>query len=260
MSAKILSHQENGIKTIVINRPEIKNAVDDETMNLLRAEVEQSSDDGTRVVIIKGADGAFSSGADIKRAVSSKLNPESAVAILTDSYAPAIKAVRNCPWPVIAAIDGAAAGIGLDLALACDIRLASEDAQLSELFIRVGLIPDGGGTYNLQRLVGPAKAMELTFTGDTVDAEEALKLGLVNHVYTSDEFEKSVAHFAKKIAMQSPVALRKGKAAILAAQTGTLEEAMAREAQSQLEIFQSVDGFEGFRAFMEKRAPVWKGK
>ncbi len=257
MSNTVLCIRNNFITTITINRPDVKNAVDDETMNQIRKEVEESYEDGSRVVILTGNGGAFSSGADIKKALQSKLNPEEAISVLTDSYAPAIKAVRNCPCPVIAAIDGIAAGIGLDLALACDIRLVSDTAQLSELFIRVGLVPDGGGTYNLQRLVGPAKAMELTFTGDSVPADEALKLGMVNHVFSSDTFTDDVMKFASKIAMQSPTAIRKAKTAILAAQTGTLEDAMSREAKLQLEIFQSEDGFEGFRAFLEKRPPKW---
>lgn len=249
--------RQHRITQISIHRPEVKNAVDDATMNAIREEVLKSYIDGTRVVILSGSHGAFSSGADIKKALASNLNPKEAISILTDSYGPAIRAVRNCPCPVIAAIDGVAAGIGLDLALACDIRLASETAQLSELFIRVGLVPDGGGTYHLQRLVGVAKAMELTYTGDSVPAQEALRLGMVNQVYPSASFEADVMAFAKKIAMQSPTAIRKAKAAILMAQTGTLEEAMDREAQAQLEIFESEDGFEGFRAFLEKRPPKW---
>src|SRR5690242_4430592 len=142
--------KQNGVCTLTLNRPEVRNAVDGETMIALKdaiAACDEHSD--VRVVVITGAGGAFSSGADIAAAMQASITPAEAYSILTSAYAPAFKAIRGCPWPVIAAVDGMAAGIGCDLALACDIRLVSERGAFAELFIRVGLIPDGGGTYLL---------------------------------------------------------------------------------------------------------------
>ncbi|HLY28081.1 MAG TPA: enoyl-CoA hydratase-related protein, partial [Aggregatilineales bacterium] len=208
-----------------------------------------------------GAGGSFSSGADIALAQADGVTPASVYKILTDAYAPALKAIRACPWPVIAAVDGMAAGIGCDLALACDIRLASERAAFAELFIRVGLVPDGGGTYLLPRLVGLGKALEMMFTGETVDAQEALRLGLANKVFPAQSFYEDVKRYADKLSGQAPLALIRGKRAMLAALGDkSYEDAMAREASYQREIFESEDGFEGFRAFLEKRPPQWKGK
>lgn len=257
MAMPVLSEQHGRVKLITINRPEVKNAVDAVTMNFLREAILESEHDQTRVVVVTGAGGSFCSGADIKAAMSADINPEKAIEILQNSYGPTLKAIRDLKWPVIAAIDGAAAGIGLDLALACDLRLASERAVLSELFIKVGLIPDGGGTWTLQRLVGEARAREMTYTGMPVDAAKALDWGLVNHVYPVENFGQAIIEFASHIAMQSPDALRLGKKAITEAMHGSYEEALQREANYQRRIFEGKWGFEGFQAFIEKRPPRW---
>ena len=157
-------------------------------------------------------------------------------------------------------MDGVAAGIGCDLALACDLRLVSDRASFAELFIRVGLVPDGGGSWSLPRLVGLGRAMEMVLTGEAVGAEEAVRLGLANKVYPLAEFEAGVLEYATRLAAQAPLALERAKRAIYASQFGTYDEALAREAGFQREIFGSEDGFEGFRAFLEKRPPVWKGR
>ncbi|GIV58769.1 MAG: 2-(1,2-epoxy-1,2-dihydrophenyl)acetyl-CoA isomerase [Rhodothermaceae bacterium] len=255
----LVSHRD-GVCTLTLNRPAVRNAVDAATMIRLREEIEARAEDGTRVIVITGADGAFSSGADLRAALEANATADDAYRILTDAYAPALRAVRNSPWPVLAAIDGPAAGIGLDLALACDLRLASARATLAELFIRVGLIPDGGGTYTLQRLVGTGRAMEMILTGEPVTAEAALAMGLVNRVWPAEGFMDAVQAFAATIARQAPLALRRARRAVLDAQTGTFEEALAREAAHQRALLASEDGFEGFRAFLEKRPPRWKGR
>lgn len=234
------------------------NAVDVDCMNRLReALMEAENDSITRVVVIKGSNSTFCSGADIKSALASNLNPDEAIRVLQESYGPTLKTIKNLKWPVIAAIDGAAAGIGLDLALACDLRLASESALLSELFIKVGLIPDGGGTWSLQRVIGQARAREMTFTGETITAKKALEWGLVNRIIQIETFEEEVFNYASTIARQSPDALMYGKKAINEAANGTFEEALQREAEYQEEIFKGKWGFEGFRAFLEKRRPGW---
>ncbi len=259
---KLLIEKQDGVATFTINRPKTKNAVDAETMLMLGEAVRACDEYGdTRVIVITGAGGAFSSGADIMAATQSAVSPAAAISVLTDAYAPTLQAIRACPWPVIAAVDGIAAGIGCDLALTCDLRLVSERGAFAELFIRVGLVPDGGGTYLLPRLVGLGKALEMMFTGETVGAQEALALGLANKVYPTETFYEDVRTYASRLSKQSPLALVRGKRAMLAAlHDPSHAAAMAREATYQREIFESEDGFEGFRAFMEKRPPQWKGR
>jgi 2-(1,2-epoxy-1,2-dihydrophenyl)acetyl-CoA isomerase len=167
-------------------------------------------------------------------------------------------AIRNSPLPVIAAVGGVAAGLGCDLALACDLRLVSERGAFAELFIRVGLVPDGGGTYHLPRLIGVGRALELMWTGRTVHADEAVQIGLANMRFSTETFAADVQQFAAKIAEQAPHAITRGKQAVYAALDGSFEDALQREATFQREIFNSANGWEGFRAFVEKRPPNWK--
>ncbi|MCH8487161.1 MAG: enoyl-CoA hydratase/isomerase family protein [Candidatus Cyclonatronum sp.] len=257
---KLLRETRGRVALLTLNRPEIRNAVDADTMNQLReALLAAEADPEIRVVLLTGAGGAFCSGADIKSALQARLTPEKAMQILLESYGPALRCIRALKLPVIAAADGMAAGIGLDLALACDLRLASPQAGFAELFIRVGLIPDGGGTWMLQRLIGQARAKEMIFTGETVDAETALQCGLVNRVLPAvgDAFLQQALAYAAGIAQQSPDALRFGKRAIHEAAAGTYEEALEREAGYQRQIFDGPWGFEGFQAFLEKRKPGW---
>lgn len=260
MTDKLLIDQIGAVCRLTINRPRIRNAVDAETMNALRAGLQTAETDGvTRVIVITGAGGAFSSGADIAAALQN-ISPDEAIRILTDSYAPTLQAVRACRWPVIAAVDGVAAGIACDLALACDLRLVSDRASFAELFIRVGLISDGGGSWMLPRLIGLGRALDMLMTGEAVGGEEAVRIGLANRLYPTAEFETNVMQFATRLAAQAPLALVRIKRALYAAQLGTYDEALAREAGFQREILGSEDGFEGFRAFLEKRPPQWKGR
>jgi 2-(1,2-epoxy-1,2-dihydrophenyl)acetyl-CoA isomerase len=256
----LLVEMHETVKLITLNRPEVKNAVDDELMNALREALLASEEDGTRCIVLTGANGSFSSGADIKKAVARGISGDATYQLLTDVYGPTLKAIRACSLPVIAAVDGFAAGIGCDIALACDIRLISERAKFAELFIRVGLIPDGGGTYLLPRLVGTGRALEMMFTGRDVDAAEAVQIGLANHCYPLETFMSEVMAFAAHISKQSPQAIRRGKAAMLAALDSSYSDSLAREAENQREILYSADGAEGFLAFAQKRAPVWTGK
>lgn len=260
MTESVLITRHDAVTVITINRPEVRNAVDEETMTAIREALAACEDDGTRCIVLTGAGGAFSSGADIKKAVANGFSADSTYRVLTEVYGPTLKAIRSASWPVIAAVDGYAAGIGCDMALACDIRLLSERGKIAELFIRIGLIPDGGGTYLLPRLVGTGRAMEMMFTGRDVEAEEALQLGLANRVFPVDTFMDDVLEYATRISKQSPNALRLGKRAMLAALDSTYDESLSREAEYQREILNSEDGPEGFLAFAQKRAPVWKGR
>lgn len=258
MPDTLLVSRKDAVTTLTINRPEVRNALNGATCNALQRSVEACESDGTRCIVLTGAGGPFSSGADIKEFFSLGATPENIKRSLTENYAPMLKAIRASSWPVIAAVDGYAAGIGCDLALSCDLRLVSERAKFAEIFARVGLIPDGGGTYMLPRIIGLGRAMELMFTGRDVLADEALRIGLANQVYPAEPFLDEVIKFAETLAQKSPHALKRGKAAMLEALTSTFDEALAREAQYQSEIFAQPDGTEGFLAFLEKREPVWK--
>lgn len=255
----LLVERHDKVTVLTINRPEVKNAVDNVVMPAIREALAEATDDGTRCVVLTGAGGSFSSGADIKKAVANGMTPDSTYSMLTDVYGPTLKAIRSYPYPVIAAVDGFAAGIGCDMALACDIRLCSQQARFSELFIRVGLIPDGGGTYLLPRLVGTGRALEMMFTGMDLDAETAVQIGLANRVFATETFMEEVIKYAANISRQSPAALRLGKQAVQLSLNSGYDEALAREAEYQREILYGEDGIEGFLAFAQKRAPEWKG-
>lgn len=257
MTDTLLRAQQNGVTMFTLNRPATRNALNAEIMHALREGVEACANDGTRVIVIGGAGGAFSSGADIAAAMGSDPSADAAYALLTEVYGPTLLAIRNSPLPVIAAVDGVAAGLGCDLALACDLRLVSERGAFAELFIRVGLVPDGGGTYHLPRLIGVGRALELMWTGRTVRADEAVAIGLANARFSTETFADEVRAYATKIAAQAPHAVTRGKHAVYAALDGSFEEALRREAEMQREIFNDPNGWEGFHAFVEKRSPRW---
>lgn len=260
MGDTLLIARDAAVTTFTINRPQVRNAVDGPTMIALREGIERCETDGTRVIVLTGAAGAFSSGTDIGVALESGATPDDIHAMLTETYGPTLRAIRGASWPVIAAVDGMAAGLGCDLALACDLRLVSERGAFAELFIRVGLVPDGGGTWSLPRLIGSGRALELMWTGRTVAAAEAAQIGLANAVLPTATFAADVQSYAARIAAQAPLALQAGKRALYTNLDSTFAEALEREAEYQRQIFSSEDGFEGFRAFAEKRAPVWKGR
>ena len=261
MLDKLLLDRAGAVATISFNRPAVRNAVDAETMAALRQAIVACGEDAsTRVIVLTGTGGAFCSGADLSVIAQDGATPDSAWRILSEFYHPALRAIHDSRWPVIAAVDGVAAGLGCDIALACDIRLASARAQFAELFIRVGLIPDGGGTWSLPRLVGLGRALELFYSGAAVAAEEGRAIGLASHVFPAEQFPAEVAAYAGRLAAQAPLALTRIRQAVRAAQESTFAEALDREAALQREILQSEDGFEGFRAFLQKRKPSWKGR
>ena len=163
MSEMLLTERHAQVTVLTLNRPEVRNALNAEIVDELRAALTACESDGTRCIVITGAGGAFSSGADLRQGIGK--TPDEVFQVLTDHYAPALQAIRASSWPVIAAVDGYAAGIGCDLACVCDIRLLSGRGKFAELFIRIGLIPDGGGTYLLPRLVGLGRAFEMMLTG-----------------------------------------------------------------------------------------------
>ena len=172
----------------------------------------------------------------------------------------AVLKIRTMPQPVIAAVNGAAAGAGMNVALAADIRIAAEEAMFGQNFAKVGLFPDYGGTYFLPELVGPSKAAEMFYTGDMIDAQTALKLGLLNRVVPSAQLEAEARALAQRIASGPPLAVRAVKKVLFASQKEALECALEAEVAHQMKCFASEDCLEGVHAFFEKRSPQFRGR
>jgi 2-(1,2-epoxy-1,2-dihydrophenyl)acetyl-CoA isomerase len=255
----VVSEIRNAVKWVWFNRPEVRNAVTFECADLMRAAIDAAPDEGARVIVLSGKGGAFCAGADLKN-MSGDAAAFDVKAQLEQHYHPLILSMVNSPLPVLAAIDGAAAGIGSDIALAADIRLVSEKAFLAEIFINIGLLPDGGGTFHLPRLIGLARALEMAMTGMRVNAAQAMGWGLVNHVYPVEDFEAKVQEFAELLAKKAPLSLERSKKAMRAALCDTcIGDSLKREAVMQEELFKSEDFFEGVAAFLEKRAAAFKG-
>ena len=211
-----------------------------------------------RCIVITGAGKAFCAGGDIEAmAAKQDLGDISEMGGTLVTVEAVVNLLHSIPKPVIAAVNGAAAGGGMNMALACDMRLGCEKTLFSESFVKIGLIPDWGGFGSLTALVGGAKAMELMMTGDRVRAEDALRLGLINQLYPVDSFRDQVQDFAQRLADGPPQALAAIKRGIYATANASLDEVLAYEHQNQTTLILSDDAREGMRAFLEKRPPVF---
>lgn len=258
----VLEAKHDGIATLVMNRPERLNALNNELATAVNEALGRiAADDTVRVVVISGAGRAFCAGGDL--AALGKGRQTGA----THELEPLLRAgmhmvlkMRTMPQPVIAAVNGSAAGAGMNIALAADIRIASEEANFGQNFAKVGLFPDYGGTYFLPQLVGLAKSAELFYTGDMIDAKTALQLGLVNQVVPAAQLETEVRTLAQKIAHGPSLAIRAVKKALFAAQEKELAKALDNEVQEQIRCYLSEDCNEGIRAFFEKRHPKFQGR
>jgi 2-(1,2-epoxy-1,2-dihydrophenyl)acetyl-CoA isomerase len=264
MTYKCLIYEvKDGVATLTLNRPERLNALGDTLRDDLQDAVTRASDDPeVRVMIVTGAGKGFCSGGDVK-AMSERKESGSGRPIM-EKVAPGrdrtVLALRDSPKPVIAAVNGAAAGAGMNLALCCDMRLASTTAKFAQAFVRRGLHPDWGGTYFLPRVVGTAKACELIFTGEIIDAQEALRLGIVSAVHAPEELLPAAHALARKIADGPPIAIRLAKRAIYHNLDSDLRQALEFETFAQNICFDTEDAAEGIRAFVEKRSPSFRGK
>jgi 2-(1,2-epoxy-1,2-dihydrophenyl)acetyl-CoA isomerase len=250
------------IATITIDRPDVLNAFNDafspEFIDTLK---QVDKDPDVRVVVITGAGRAFSSGQDLGD-LKAKYVPGHVPhlgADLKKRYDPWVKRIRTMDKPVIAAVNGVAAGAGCSLALACDLRIASEHAKFIEVFVNVGLVPDTASTWMLPRLVGLGRAMDLCLTGRPVGAEEALSIGLVNKVVPADELEAETAKVAGRLAALPAKALALTKRLLNQSLDMTLEQQLAAESFAQETAGLTADHFEGVTAFLEKRTPAFKG-
>ncbi|HWC77102.1 MAG TPA: enoyl-CoA hydratase [Blastocatellia bacterium] len=256
---KLVVTLENGIKRITFNSPERRNSVDTATMELLHHAIDQSAGDESRVLIITGAGEAFCAGADLQASGPSNIRNVDVTAALRAHTNKTILAMRRLPKPIIARVHGAAAGVGFSYALACDLIIASDKAKFGQLFVKIGLMPDGGSTYFLPRLIGYAKAFELMATGDIVTAEQAQALGLVNRVVPFAELDSVVDELALRLVASPAVSLAKMKEGINLGLNADLATSLDFEAVNQAACFQSSDFAEGVKAFLEKRKPVFGG-
>jgi enoyl-CoA hydratase/carnithine racemase len=246
-----------------INRPDRRNALNrrayDEIEWGFRA---AAADPDVRCVIVTAVDPAFCSGEDVKEMMTGEQHDNSVTRLMSvrPEPTPAAVAALECDKPVIAAVNGAAVGWGMELTLFADIRIASEKAKFGEIFIKRGLVSDDGGLWRLPAIVGPAKASELLFTGDVIDANEALRIGLVSEVAPHDELMARANALAARIAVNPPLALRFMKEGLRRTAYGDLREIGSWVSGTLGRLFQTEDHREGVKSFLEKRAPVFTGK
>lgn len=254
--------EDNGILTITLNRPEKLNALAGHMRRDLAEALEVAgAERNVHVVVITGAGRAFCAGGDVA-AMADLIDRRDAdeFSRLLGSARRVITAIRQMTKPVVASINGPAFGAGCNLALACDLRIASTTASFNQSFARVGLHPDWGGTYFLPRLVTPNKACEMFFLGDTMQADEALRLSVVNYVVKPEALKTETRKLAERLRNAPAIALGAAKQAVYMSQAAELEEMLRYETEAQMRCFASQDGAEGVRAFLEKRAPKFTGR
>ncbi len=258
MESVLLSEREGPVATLIMNRPQTKNALDPELLHALgKGLAEDAADPSVRAVVLTGAGDAFCSGADLKGALGdldlgADLGPRIA------QFHALIRAIVQADKPIIAAVRGPAVGFGADLALACDLRVLAPDAYLQEKFVAIGLMPDGGGSFWLPRLVGIGRALEYLLLGTRIDAALALNLGLANRV--ADDERSEAQALAATLAAGPPLALAAIKRAVRESAEGGIEAALEREKQGQTRLLGSVDFREGVAAWSAKRSPTFVGR
>ncbi|MFS4494735.1 enoyl-CoA hydratase-related protein [Maribacter sp. 2308TA10-17] len=250
---------ENGVAFLRLNRPDVFNSFNREMALQFQKELnfcEQS--ELVRAIVVMGNGKAFCAGQDLKEVTNKDLDL-SFRTLLEEHYAPIIKIIRGLKKPVIAAVDGVAAGAGANIALACDVVLASERTSFIQVFSGIGLVPDSGGTFFLPRLIGFQKASALAMLGDKIKADEAERIGMIYKVFPVDAFEEEIRNIAVKMASMPTLALVLIKQALNASMTNSLEEQLKLETELQLQASESNDYEEGVTAFLQKRKPNFKG-
>jgi 2-(1,2-epoxy-1,2-dihydrophenyl)acetyl-CoA isomerase len=247
----------DGIGTITLNRPEALNALNAPMRRELLTTLRNASrDEAVRCVVITGEGRGFCSGADLRGGDDERDFRK----VLTSEYNPLISVIRDLPKPVVAAVNGVAAGAGVSLALACDLVYASEEARFIQAFVRIGLIPDSGSTRTLVRTLGRHRAAELMFFGEPMSAAEAAAAGLVNRVFAATEFADGVREVARRLAAAPTAAIGLAKRSINTAEQADLAASLAYEAALQVVAGGTADHAEGLAAFAEKRDPRFTGR
>jgi enoyl-CoA hydratase/carnithine racemase len=260
MSDEVLVRKSGRTITITINRPEARNALTKAVVIRLATAIEDAAkDEGARCVVLTGAGGHFSAGADLRRTFAEDPDALDHLDGYMDAYHSIIRAIVRCPKPTIASLDGAAVGFGADMALACDLRVATTAAYVQEKFVNIGLMPDGGGTFWLPRLVGTARAMRAMMLGDKLEAKELDALGLLVALVAPDHLQSATTALATRIENGPPLAYAAMKSAIYAS-WGDLEAALRREREGQIRLLKTQDCIEGVMAWAQKREPDFKGQ
>ena len=250
---------ENSVAWISLNRPEVFNSFNREMAFLLQETLDNCANDiNVRAIVITGNGKAFCAGQDLKEVTDPELNPGFRK-ILEEHYNPIIQKIRTIEKPIIAAVNGVAAGAGANIALACDIVVASENASFIQAFSKIGLVPDSAGTFFLPRLIGFQKASALMMLGDKVSAPEAFSLGMIYKLFPVATFEEEVKTIAENLAQMPTKAIGLTKRLLNQSMTNNLEQQLALESDLQIEASSSNDYKEGVTAFVEKRKPEFKG-
>ncbi|WP_425077703.1 enoyl-CoA hydratase-related protein [Psychroserpens sp. S379A] len=256
----ILLKIENKVAYITLNRPEVFNSFNREMALSLQSIMDDcETNDAVRAIVLTGNGKAFCAGQDLKEVTDPDLNP-GFKKILEEHYNPIITRIRNIKKPIVAAVNGVAAGAGANIALACDIVVAHEKVSFIQAFSLIGLVPDSAGTFFLPRLVGFQKASALAMLGDKISAEEAERLGMIYKCVSLEEFDENINKLALKLANMPTKALGMIKELFNQSITNTLDEQLALESKLQIEAAQSEDYKEGVAAFIEKRKPNFKGR
>ena len=253
------------VARLTLNRPEVRNALTRRTVQELRRAFDKAAlDPAVRVLVLSGSgDGeraSFCAGADLRTGFSEDPEMLENLEFYLDDFHGLIRSIWNVPKPVVARVDGAAAGFGCDLALACDLRVCSERAYFQESFSRIGLLPDGGGTLSLARLVGLGVAKEMIFLASKIEARRALDLGIATRVVPADGLDQELDAIVKHLADGPPMALARAKRAMHASLGVSIDDVLARERAYQLECLRSQDAIEGVMAWTQKRPPHFQGK
>lgn len=256
----ILFKFQNGIAYITLNRPQAFNSFNREmALALQKALDDCDADKKIRAVVLRGEGKAFSAGQDLKEVTDEKLNP-GFKKILEEHYGPIIQKIRNTKKPIIAAVNGVAAGAGANIALACDLVVAVENATFIQAFSAIGLIPDSGGTFFLPRLIGFQKASALAMLGDKVSAEEAERLGMIYKYVKTEDFDEEVERLANRMAKMPTKGLALTKKALNQSLSNSLDEQLEVESKLQIEASETHDFREGVAAFIEKRKAEFRGE
>ena len=249
----------NGVCTLALNRPEVYNSFNQSMALQLQQQLDDcASNDEVRVIVITGIGKAFCAGQDLAEATDP--NGPGLQTIVRDHYNPIILKIRSIEKPVIAAVNGVAAGAGANIALACDITIAKQSASFIQAFSKIGLIPDSGGTFFLPRLIGMQKALALMMTGDKVSALEAEKLNMIYKAVDDESFDEEIENFANQLAIMPTRGLGLTKRAVNLGLFNSLEDQLDVEEKIQIEAGSTEDFAEGVAAFMQKRQPKFKGK